>query len=225
MGIVQDSKDFAEAASVLAAPSGSPVAVLYVRRDSIYKDIDGCDCWDAERDARNWPGGMPCVCHPPCRAWGVLSHMANPRPGEHHLARIAIWQIRENGGVLEHPIGSKLWKDQDLPDIGKYDRWGGWTMAIPQRWFGHPMEKLTKLYICGCKPGQLPPIPYTMEPATHAMGGKWLPDIKKRQARDGSIREDARKGKIREGTPPDFAKWLVDVARLCRGNTEVEPRL
>jgi hypothetical protein len=58
-----------------------------------------------------------------------------------------------------------------------------------------------------------------MEPATHAMGGKWLPDVKKRLGRDGVIRKDARDGKVREGTPPNFAAWLVELARKChRGN-------
>lgn len=40
------------------------------------------DCWDMERDALNWPGGNSVIAHPPCRAWGQLSHMENPRPGE-----------------------------------------------------------------------------------------------------------------------------------------------
>lgn len=194
----------------------SPVAVLYARGDSIYRDIEGCDVWDAVRDARNFPGGTPVVAHPPCRAWGQLSHMASPGPWEHHLARLAVWQVRDNGGVLEHPLRSKLWRDQKLPKPGDRDEWGGWSMTIPQRWFGHPMEKLTILYVCGCEPSDAPTVPYTMEPATHAMGGKWLPGIKKRLGGDGIIREDARAGKVREGTPPAFADWLVDLARRCR---------
>lgn len=41
------------------------VSVLYVRNDSVYKELD-VDCWDIERDARKWPGGNPVVAHPPC---------------------------------------------------------------------------------------------------------------------------------------------------------------
>ena len=197
---------------------GRPVAILYARSDSIYKTMPGCDVYDATRDARKFPGGMPVVAHPPCRAWGALSHMAKPRPDEKDLARHAVKVIRENGGVLEHPFASKLWPDQNLPAIGKRDAWGGFTVAIPQLWFGHCMDKATKLYICGCEPKDLPEVPLSFATATHAMGGKWLFDVKKRLGRDGIIREDARSGKQREGTPPAFARWLVDVARVCRPN-------
>jgi hypothetical protein len=70
---------------------------LFVRKDSIYKEL-GVDCWDAERNALNWPGGNPLIAHPPCRAWGQLSHWAKPLPGEKELA---IWSIEkyENLGV------------------------------------------------------------------------------------------------------------------------------
>ena len=69
------------------------VAVLFARADSNYKQLPECDVWDAERDARKWPGGCPVVAHPPCRAWGRLRHFAKPRDDEKDLARdhIATW--------------------------------------------------------------------------------------------------------------------------------------
>src|SRR5687768_16317280 len=97
------------------------ISVLYTRADSIYKQL-GVDCWDIERDARKWPGGNPIVAHPPCRAWGQLSHFANPIQGEKELAISAINQIRKYGGVLEHPRGSKLWHEMNLPMPGKVDK-------------------------------------------------------------------------------------------------------
>ncbi|WP_337881840.1 hypothetical protein [Chromobacterium haemolyticum] len=101
------------------------VAALFVRTDSVYKQMVGVDAWDAERDAMAWPGGCPVVAHPPCRAWGRLRHMANPRPGERELALWVVDQIREYGGVLEHPASSLLWKEKPLPEPGQTDAWGG----------------------------------------------------------------------------------------------------
>jgi hypothetical protein len=78
------------------------ISALYVRKDSVYKTL-GVDCWDIERDARNWPGGNAVICHPPCRAWGQMSHFANPRPDEKQLAIISIGLIREWGGGIGTP--------------------------------------------------------------------------------------------------------------------------
>lgn len=183
------------------------VAVLFARADSIYKDLPGTDVWDAERDALRWPGGAPVVAHPPCRAWGRLRKFAKPRPGERELALWSVDQIRTYGGVLEHPAGSLLWIAKPLPDPGQVDAWGGWTLVISQWWWGHKADKLTRLYICGAKPDQLPPIPYRMGEATHVIAQsnrrqklRLRPEVTKRE---------------REATPPDLAVWLLDVARIC----------
>lgn len=101
------------------------IAALFVRADSIYKTIPGVDAWDAERDARRWPGGTPAVYHPPCRAWGVFSWRAKPREGERECATWAVDQVRRHGGVIEHPAGSKLWAEAGLPEPGQRDAWGG----------------------------------------------------------------------------------------------------
>lgn len=83
------------------------VAVLFARHDSVYKRIESVDVWDIQRDARKWPGGMPCIAHPPCRAWGRLRHFANPRADEKALALFAVGCVRRWGGVLEHPASSR----------------------------------------------------------------------------------------------------------------------
>jgi len=178
-------------------------AVLFARVDSNYKDFP-CDVWDIERDALRWPGGCPIVAHPPCRAWGRLRTFAKPRPGEKDLARWAVKMVRIWGGVLEHPAQSTLWADQGLPKQGTVDLYGGWTMAAPQRWWGHKAEKSTWFYIVGCKPGELPPIPFNLGYATHVVQSSkknHLPHISKTE---------------REHTPPDLAKWLIDLALRCR---------
>jgi len=97
---------------------GFVIAVLFARDDSRYKDFNVYDVYDINRDARTFCKKMPVIAHPPCRAWGMLSHMANPREGEKQLAYLALAQVRLNGGILEHPAGSRLWKEAPLPLAG-----------------------------------------------------------------------------------------------------------
>lgn len=120
------------------------VSVLFARKDSVYKTL-GVDVWDIERDARLWPGGNPCVCHPPCRAWGKLKSFAKPREGEKQLALMSIDWIRKNGGCLEHPSQSGL--NKILPVPGVIDEFGGFTIHIDQFWFGHKAKKQTLIYM------------------------------------------------------------------------------
>ena len=186
----------------------SNVAVLFARANSIYKSMANTDVWDIERDARKWGGGSPIVAHPPCRAWGRLSHMAKPRYDEKALATWSIDKIRQYGGVLEHPASSKLWLEYMLPEPNQIDEFGGYTLVVSQWWWGHKALKNTRLYICGVKPADLPVIPYLMGTPDFVIAS--------------SIRGGKSAGKHwcsmaeREMTPPLFAQWLVDVAKLCR---------
>jgi hypothetical protein len=186
------------------------IAALFVRADSIYKTMSNVDAWDIERDARNWPGGCPVVAHPPCRAWGRLAHMANPRPDEKDLARWAVRQVRRWGGVLEHPNGSTLWRDQELPKPGQSDEHGGWTLGIHQDWWGHRAEKSTLLYIKGVGPKDIPDMPLKLEEPTHVIASSTA-----RQHRGHPrFRPEVTKAE-REHTPPALAHWLVDLASRC----------
>lgn len=184
------------------------ISVLYTRVDSIYKTL-GVDCWDIERDARKWPGGNPIVAHPPCRAWGQLAHMAKPRPDEKLLAISAVNEIRKNGGVLEHPRKSKLWAEMNLPQPGKTDEYGGYTICVNQSWWGHKAEKQTFLYIVGCDRNELPPIPISFSAIEYTVSSK----IKKKSGR--RIKKEITK-KEREETPIELAKWLIEVAKKCK---------
>lgn len=188
------------------------VAVLFARVDSNYKTLPGCDVFDIERDARTFAGGMPLVAHPPCRAWGRMRQFAKPREDEKELARFAVAQIRRWGGVLEHPAESSLWWDQVLPLPGRApDEFGGWTMTFDQFHFGHRAEKSTWLYIAGCHPDDLPPMPQREGSPTHCIrptkSYPRLPSVTKAE---------------REHTPPALAEWLVEVARRCTKYNEQE---
>jgi hypothetical protein len=191
------------------------IAVLFARDDSIYKTLPGCDVWDKVRDAVNFQGPSPVIAHPPCRAWGRLRKLANPEPGEKDLAFFAVDAVRKYGGVLEHPAGSTLWYAAGLPEGGLLDEFGGWTLPISQKWFGHRAEKKTLLYIVGITREELPPIPYTLGEATHvccASGRR--KDGKRLLKGDQGWRPEITKSE-REATPAAFAKWLCAIAMRC----------
>ena len=180
------------------------VPVLYCRPDSVYKRIEGCDVWDRERNALQWPGGCPLIAHPPCRTWGRLRHFAKAPPDEASLALWAVAQIQRWGGILEHPAASRLWSAASLPRPGTADAYG-WTLGIDQYWFGHRAQKRTLLYIVGLSPADMLPLPYQLgEPSPVVQSMKRVgsrPHISKRE---------------REATPLRFARWLVgNVQRIA----------
>jgi hypothetical protein len=183
-------------------------AVLFARVDSVYKSLPDVEVYDAQRDARTYDGPYPVVAHPPCRAWGNFAMFANPRPDERNLARLAVSLVREFGGVLEHPFGSKLWAAQSLPAAGGgRDQFGGWTLVVDQHWWGHRAQKRTKLYIVGCDPMEIPIMPIKLGRAQCVVG-----DVGR--ATKGNDRPEISKAE-REHTPHDLAVWLVDLARRC----------
>jgi hypothetical protein len=185
----------------------SNVAVLFARSDSIYKSIPGCDVWDIDRDARNWPGGFPVVAHPPCRAWASLRHCAKPRAGEKDLAFFAIDSVRTYGGVLEHPMLSTLWPVAQLPQPGLIDEHGGFTLPVDQMWWGHRARKATKLYVCGIRPREVPAMPMRLGKASHTVG-LW-------SGRDRATCRPSIGKKEFEATPKEFALWLCELAKRC----------
>jgi hypothetical protein len=192
------------------------VAALFVRKNSVYKSMPGVDAWDIERDARNFAGDEPVVAHPPCRAWGRLRHLAKPRPDEKDLALFAVASIRRNGGVLEHPKGSTLWEEANLPAPGKRDEWGGWSLLVNQHWWGHRAEKATLLYICGCEPRELPRMPIRLDEPTHVINtSSRHNDGRKKTYQERYSRKKECSKAEREATPIAFAAWLCEVARRC----------
>lgn len=207
--------DSAATCPALAASSGwASVSVLFARRDSIYKEM-GVDTWDIDRDARNWPGGRQIVGHPPCRAWGCLRANAKPVLGEKELALWAVAQIQKWGGVLEHPARSTLWKAADLPRPGAgFDKHGGFSLDVDQHWWGHRAQKRTWLYVCGLAPAAVPAMPLVITRAPCV-----ITNIHGLRAGQPGYRSEVTK-REREATPPAFAEYLVNLAALCRPNTQ-----
>lgn len=129
--------------------NGSDLAALFVCRSSPYWGL-GVDCFDLARDARTYAGRGRVIAHPPCRSWGRYHYRAKPQPRERDLAPWALDLVRENGGVLEHPASSKLWR---------LLRPGETSLLIRQADFGHRAEKLTRLFYA-----KMPRVPALPDP-------------------------------------------------------------
>lgn len=169
------------------------VAVLYAKARTAYHQIAGVDVWDEVRDARRYTGDRPVIAHPPCRAWGRYHQKAKAAPHEKLLAFHALDLVQRNGGVLEHPACSKLWKEAGLPRPGEApDGYGGYTIAVNQVDWGHRAIKPTWLYIVG--------VPREAVPYWHE--GSGVPETTIERMWRGE----------REATPPRFAMWLVHLA-------------
>lgn len=127
------------------------VAALYVEARGPYPGLTP-HWYDLERDARSYRGPFPVVAHPPCEQWGRLRTFSTADTRD--LALLAVQQVREFGGVLEHPAASLLWRECGLPDPDTLfpDEFGGRSYEVAQGDYGHRAPKLTWLYAVRCAP-------------------------------------------------------------------------
>ncbi len=135
------------------------IPVLFVHNRSNYKKLGTFDCYDEKRNALTYTGSSPVIAHPPCRTFSRLRAFTTAPVEEKKLAYWAVDLVRKQGGIIEHPYDSQLWKDIDAPKPGTYDKYGGFTLVFDQYDFGYYTRKRTRLYIVGCKAAQLPPLP------------------------------------------------------------------
>lgn len=183
------------------------IPVLFVEKNSIYKQLY-CDPFDESRDARNYIGTSAIVAHPPCRLWSRMKAFSTAPEEEKELARFAVEVIKRNGGVLEHPAGSSLFKDPCI-------RGAGILFSVDQHWWGHPCQKKTILLINGITLREIPPVPLCFDTPTKVIDGsptanrrgQYLPVSKRNQ------------------TPLEFAKWLIELAQVIESKKPPRPRL
>ncbi len=190
-----------------------PVSVLFACDQNPYKLLAGVEVWDNKMDARRFAGAGPVIAHPPCRTWGNLRTVATKAPAdEHDLGPWAVEQVRRCGGVLEHPAGSTLFEECKCGSLLKPDEWGGWILELDQWHWGHPAAKPTRLYIVGCSVRNIPASP----------NREGTPERCITQGHGVRIGHPLFKSRVtqweRESTPPQFAKWLVELARRCKGH-------
>jgi len=208
------------------------VAILFARRDSVYKTLPDVDVWDEDRDARKWPGGCPVVAHPPCKRWSSLNNLVLARyPDQRErfahgndggLFELALHRVRQFGGALEHPAQSQAWRKFDLPRPA-YMAWqrgvcGGWCIELDQRAFGHPARKRTWVYAYVLDPPRLPRLPSLPSLPSGKVVRVYryrLPDGTWTRTPRSELNQEITHAAA-EHTPIEFAKWLVEVARRCK---------
>lgn len=195
----------------------SKVQALFIDAEGPYPGLLGVEnCWDEARDAREYAGPDPIVCHPPCGAWSKLAAI---REHQHGLKRgedggcfqSALRSLAAFGGVLEHPALTQAWKHFGVskPVLG---RWlqvhaRAWTCEVRQAAYGHPCEKRTWLLYVGAQApfdldwGQGRPTHCVRYPA---------------EKPDGSPRLPRLSPKMTHLSPPAFAETLIKLAEHSR---------
>lgn len=201
------------------------IAALYVDPKGIYAGRSDVDCWDEARDARLYSGPWPVVAHPPCQRWGNFwrggLRAGKPmKDGSICPIKIlgddggcfssALAAVRQWGGVLEHPAGSRAWAHLGLPAPPAQgwvrDLTGGWSCQVEQGHYGHPARKATWLYAVS---RWLPPIQWGRSGAK----GRIMYSSEGRSALKCGQFPVSRA--TRHLTPAPFAELLLSIARSC----------
>lgn len=201
------------------------VAALFIDPTGPYANKPGVDAWDERRDARLYDGDDPCVVHSPCERFGRYAE-GGPNPKakrrivgddggcfEHGLK-----MVRRNGGVMEHPAGSKAWAIYGLPrppsrGWSEPDAHGGRSCRVDQGRYGHPAKKATWLYAV------LPVYPeLDWEPAVGLkrleLGPRSKEHAKAIRAAPGYVPPKRLSRAERIHTPPAFAMVLLGLANM-----------
>ena len=136
------------------------------------------------------------IAHPPCRHWSAFTAQQALQDGKEAEMALAIWavdQLREWGGVLEHPAHSRLWDRLGLPMPGS--RSGDLAaVEVWQAWWGYPLRKRTWLLFSKVDPAGLE-YPFRLD------GG------------NNRRKQQLMSRNQRKATCEPFARWLVDAVK------------
>lgn len=198
------------------------IAALFVEADGCYDGIQGVEPWTGViRDARDYSGPHRVVAHPPCQRWGRFWHGSTRKPHQYRMGEdggcfaAALTAVRNYGGVLEHPAGSRAWAYFGLapPISGEgwrpADQFGGWTCYVEQGHYGHFARKQTWLYAVGV---DLPHLNWSLgEQRLHPVAVAKYGYEKARRIGMVAMVGGKDKVKIRNATPPEFRDVLLSM--------------
>jgi len=208
------------------------VAALFVDPRGCYAGLPDVECWDERCDARLYAGPWPVVAHPPCQRWGRFwfggpqwlkdGHPRKALGDDGGCFASALANVRQWGGVLEHPEASHAWGAHGLTAPPRGGGWimadftGGWTCCVAQGNYGHRGNKWTWLYAFGC---ELPRMVWG-----HSRKRVLLAGLSKarreRDRRTGIVQALSRKQ--RAATPPEFRNVLLAMARSVNRRMETK---
>jgi hypothetical protein len=175
------------------------VSVLYVDPLGPYPKLVA-DWWDEKRDAKLYAGPNPVVAHPPCGPWGRLAKFCHLQDAS--CGPLAVEQVRQWGGVLEHPADSRLWAHCGLPMTSVGGDGYGFSLAVEQVSWGHLCRKPTWIYCVGVDRG--------LAVASLRTGGRPSHACRKRPGEVATLLMASKEQRRR--TPVAFAEWLVQLA-------------
>jgi hypothetical protein len=215
--------------SISARAADTKIAALYVETDGCYFNQAGVDPWDIARDARQYTGPHPVVCHPPCQRWGRMATGGPSAPNTRVLGDdggcfiAALSAVQRWGGVLEHPCDSRAWGHYGLRPPKRRVGWCvaddiGWSCYVEQGHYGHMSRKPTWLYAAHV---DLPELNWSyggqrIHPVALARHGY----AKARRIGMTAMVGGKDKTKIRNATPPEFRDVLIAMARTAARQTE-----
>jgi len=131
--------------------SNLKIAILCVDESSNYYQLSkkyNLDIYSASRSMLLFNDSCPVICHPPCAQWSRLKNFAHVNDELKKLAPLCYDIVNSNGGILEHPSGTSLFKTVKA-DTNK-------ILSVDQHWWNFPARKRTYLYFHKVKPISFP---------------------------------------------------------------------
>jgi len=114
------------------------IRVGFCDEDTVYHQIPNLDVYTSHRPITSAiaDDSRPIIMHPPCGGWGKFRHVSRQ---ELIGGCLAVEVVEEFGGIVEQPVGSRLFKGRTI----------GIVLQVNQVHFGHPALKPTLLYCVG----------------------------------------------------------------------------